>query len=222
VGTWDELKVELRRLADDESQPLRGYPNPRGDDDRAPPFQIELAAWAVDAAAELHRRFGRDVDLTVGFLHFPDRQWLDHAGRPRRARRPEDRVPLLDPDQISVSLDEVLEARTGYDFRAGLVVRNLGAEDVVVRTNGQVTAAVIDPSTDEIVGGFAGAQRLPLVVFRIVPGGTETIPLLGGTASTVPRLGYAVPPGAWAIEATLPLAGDGPRRTAPLAITVVS
>ncbi len=221
MGTWDELKVELTRLEDDASQPLRGYPNPRGDDERAPPFQIELAPWAVDVAAGLHRRFGPDVDLTVGYLHFPDRQWLDHSGQPRRAR-PEGRAPLLDPDEISVSLDDELQARSGYDFRSGLVVRNLGADDVVVRTNGQVTAAVIDPSTDEIVGGFAGAQRLPLYLFRIVPGGSETIPLLGGTASTVPRLGYAVPPGDWAIEATLPLAGDGPRRTPPLAITVVS
>ena len=221
MGTWDELKVVLTQLQRDRSRPLRGYPDPRSDDRRAPPFQIELAAWAEGIAGELHGRFGEDVDLRVGFLHFPDRQWLDHSGQPRQSH-PEGRAPLLDPDQISVSLDSELEARSGYDFRSGLVVRNLGAQDVVVRTNGQVTAAVIDPGTDEVVGGFAGAQRLPLVLMRIVPGAGATIPLLGGTASTVPRLGYAIPPGAWAIEATLELAGHGRRRTPPLAMSVVA
>jgi hypothetical protein len=42
-------------------------------------------------------------------------------------------------------------------------------------------------------GGFSGFQTLPLVVFRVAPGQTGRVPLLIGTASFTPRLGYAVP-----------------------------
>jgi hypothetical protein len=78
---------------------------------------------------------------------------------------------------------------------------------------------VVDPQTGEVVGGFAGAQRLRLVIFRVAPGQAEQIPLLIGTASGTPRLGYAIPPGEWAIQVTLTLGlhpGDSPRRRTPL------
>jgi hypothetical protein len=70
-----------------------------------------------------------------------------------------------------------------------------------------------------VVGGFAGFQALPLVIFRVAPGQTERIPLLIGTASSAPRLGYAIPPGAWGIQATLTLGPnprDAPRRRTPV------
>jgi hypothetical protein len=37
---------------------------------------------------------------------------------------------------------------------------------------------VVDPRTGEKVGGFAGAQTLPLIIFRIGPDQSERIPLL--------------------------------------------
>jgi hypothetical protein len=51
-----------------------------------------------------------------------------------------------------------------------------------------------------------GAQQLPLVIFRVPPGQTGQVPLLIGTASATPHLGYAIPPGDWGIEA---LRGSG-------------
>jgi hypothetical protein len=87
-----------------------------------------------------------------------------------------------------------------------------------------VTAAVVDPATGEVVGGFHGAQTLPLIMFRVAPGATERIPLLIGTASFTPRLGYTVPAGTWGIEATLDLGPNprGPirRRTPVLSLTI--
>jgi hypothetical protein len=39
---------------------------------------------------------------------------------------------------------------------------------------------------------------MPMIMFRVAPGTTERIPLLIGTASFQPELGYTVPPGSWA------------------------
>ena len=76
-----------------------------------------------------------------------------------------------------------------------------------------------------MVGGFSGAQTLPLITFRVVPGETERIPLLIGTASFRPALGYAVPAGQWGIQADLTF-GVGPeasvRRTPILPLTIVA
>ncbi len=73
--------------------------------------------------------------------------------------------------------------------------------------------------TGQMVGGFAGAQQQPLIIFRIPPGRTQRVPLLTGTASFTPRLGYAVPAGHWGIQATLTLEPDprgSPRRRTPV------
>jgi len=69
------------------------------------------------------------------------------------------------------------------------------------------------------VGGFAGFQNRPLIIFRVAPGQTERVPLLIGTASCTPRLGYAIPPGDWGVQATLTLGSplrDSPRRRTPV------
>lgn len=91
----------------------------------------------------------------------------------------------------------------------------------MVATNGMVTARVVDPGTGEVVGGYAGAQTMPLVRFQAEPGQSVTIPLLVGTASSVPELGYAVPPGSWAIDAVLKLE-DGTYRTPRFPLTVTA
>jgi hypothetical protein len=56
-----------------------------------------------------------------------------------------------------------------------------------------------------VVGGYASMQTLRLEVFRIPAGGSARIPMLIGTASRVPRFGYAVPPGEWGVRAVLTL-----------------
>ena len=48
---------------------------------------------------------------------------------------------------------------------------------------------------------------------------TEQTPLLIGTASSTPRLGYTIPPGHWGIQVTLTLGRpprDSPRRRTPV------
>jgi hypothetical protein len=103
-----------------------------------------------------------------------------------------------------------------------LLVSNTGSAELSVKTNGQVTARVLDPETGQMVGGFTGAQHMPAIPFKVPISGSVEIPLLVGTASFVPRLGYAVPPGDWLIDAGLGIRGHGGFRTQPLPIKVIS
>jgi len=216
VTAWDELKVVLVRLREEQPGVLRIYPTLELDPGTVPPvppFGIGLAPWAAATAEELHRQFGDDVELTLGALPYPP----GPEPHPRPVTTP---LPdLLDSREITVELDGPAVVRSGHTLRHGLLLHNLSGRDLQIATNGQVTAAVVDLQTGEVVGGFSGAQALPLVVFRMAAGATERIPLLIGTASSTPRLGYVVPAGEWGIQATLTLGPDprdSPRRRTPI------
>jgi hypothetical protein len=223
VTAWDELKVVLVRLRDEQPGVLRGHPTLELDPGRVPPvppFGIRLAPWAAATAAELRRQFGDDVELTVGALPYPP----GARPRPRPAAAP---LPgLLDSREVTVELDGPAVVRSGHTLRHSLLVRNLSGSELQIATNGQVTAAVVDPHTGEVVGGYSGAQGMPLKVFRAAPGGSTRVPLLIATASTMPRLGYMVPAGEWGIQVTLTLGTDprdSPRRRTPiLPLTVIA
>jgi hypothetical protein len=221
MAAWDELKVVLGRLHDEQPGVLTGYPTPWVDEGRAPPFQITLAPWASATAADLHQQFGDNVELTVGALPYPP------GRQPRRPRVTEPPAELLSPQQATVELDGPAAVPSGHTLRHGLLLHNHSGDDLkIATTNGQLTTAVVDPATGEVVGGFAGAQALPLVTYRVAPGETQLIPLLTGTASFTLRLGYTVPPGSWGIQATLTLGPDSRNtshwRTPVLPLTITA
>jgi hypothetical protein len=219
MAVWDELKVVLVRLRDQQPSALVQFPMPEVDEGRQPPFMIGLASWATATAAELHQQFGDDLELTVGALPYP-------SGR--RPLRPADAGPtpdLLDPHKIAAELDGPAVVSSGQTLRHGLLLRNLTGRELQIATNGQVTADVVDPHTGEAVGGYAGFQTLPLIIFRVAPGETGRVPLLIGTASCTPRLGYTIPPGGWGIQATLTLGPhprDSPRRRTPILPLIIT
>jgi hypothetical protein len=200
MTVWNELKVVLLEL--ESSGALLQHPDPQQDEGKQPPFLIALAPWATEVAEELHSRFGNDVELVVGFLRYPQRQ-------PRRqhAGAPED-IPDMDLTLMTVELDAPIVVQTGLTVRGALRVHNLSADTVVILTNGHVTAQVVDPHTEAVVGGFAGAQTLPGIRFRVAPGETVVVPVLVGTASFSPDLGYVVPAGDWAIQMVFELADE--------------
>ena len=218
MTAWDELKPVLARLREQQPGVLARYPS-LGPDlvVRTPPIKIHLTPWAADAAEELHRQFGDDVELTVGFLPYP-------PGRQGRRRRspgatPPDLPDLLDPHAVMAALDGPAVVSSGHALHHHLTLHNLTGSELQIATNGGVTAVVVDPQTGETVGGFSGMQTLPLKVFRAISGGNVRIPLLIGTASSRPRLGYTVPPGEWGIQVTLTLGPDprsSPRRRTPI------
>jgi len=222
----EELRLTLARLLEDRPGAVTSHPDLGGSDSGPPPYPIRLAPWAEAVAAELHGRFGDRVDLTVGALPYPPA--YPPGGTPRRPRPSGEPAARLDPAEAEAELDGPAVVRSGHTLRHGLLVRNHAGTVLAIATNGAVTASVVDPRTDEVVGGYAGFQTLPLVMFRVPPGGTERIPLLIGTASYTGRLGYAVPPGRWGVEVTLQLTRDAdvrdrvPRRTPVLPLTVIA
>jgi hypothetical protein len=222
MAAWEELRLTLARLLEDRPGAVTSYPGLGRDDGGTPPHPIGLAPWAETVARELHERFGEQVDLTVGVLPYP-------PGRaPRRPRPSGEPAAPLDPAEAEAGLDGPAVVRSGHTLRHRLLLGNRAGTELAIATNGQVTAVVVDPATGEVVGGYAGFQTLPLVMFRVPPGTTERIPLLIGTASFTSRLGYAVPPGSWGLQATLQLAPDSdvrdriPRRTPVLPLTVTA
>jgi hypothetical protein len=123
-------------------------------------------------------------------------------------------------------LDGPAVVRSGATLWHGLMLHNLTGQDLQVQTNGHITPAIVDPETGETVGGYSGGQLLPLIVFPVASGQTGRIPLLIGTDSYTPRLGYAIPPGAWGVQATLTLrSGPGDpagKRTPILPLSITS
>jgi hypothetical protein len=221
MATWDELRVTLIRLRDEQPADLLGFPNPRSQHGQPPPYQITLAPTAVAVAEDLHTRFGDSVQLTVGALPYPP------GRRPRWPLVTGPPAEPLNPQEATVELDGPAVVCSGHTLRHALLLHNHSGDDLKIpTTNGHLTTAVVDPATGEVVGGFAGAQALPLITYRVAPGQTEPIPLLTGTASFTPRLGYAVPPGSWGIQATLTLGNDprdSPlRRTPVLPLTITA
>ncbi|WP_410787798.1 hypothetical protein [Kribbella sp. C-35] len=83
-----------------------------------------------------------------------------------------------------------------------MVVTNRGAAEQVLISNGVLAAAVTDGS-GRVVGLFVGPQYARRVGFEIGAGQSRTVPVLIGTASLDPELGYAVPPGTWGLAVEL-------------------
>lgn len=201
MSTWEALATQLARLQADPRRPLRSFPDPSVHDRRAPPFPISLAPWAESIAADLHTEFRDEVILTVGFLRYPSRAYRDSRGRLIDPPVLES-LPVLNRGVVA-RLAAPLVVRSGFDERGDLEISNESDEAIAIHTNGVLVALVLDPRTGQVVGGYSGAQTLPLVIFSIGKRQRVTIPLLVGTSSFRSELGYAVPPGAWTARALI-------------------
>jgi hypothetical protein len=181
---------------------------------------VTLRADAVRVAAELRGRYGEAVDVTVGFLHYPECGVPPSWGAANSDRLQPTHNPL--PQWLHVVVDHDLRVRSGENLSSTIRLVNEGGQEVVAHTNGQITAPVVDPKSNEVVGGYSGAQVAPLIRFPAPPNDSVEIPLLVGTASRLPRLGYTVPPGEWAIEVAVGLGVDGTFSAPPMPLIVVA
>jgi len=215
MAIWDDLSITVARLAGQDPRPLTQWPEPDSRPDQGPPFRIGLAAWAATTAAELHQRFGADVELTVGALRYPQRTLARSPGPLGRAA-----LPLLDPAQLRVALDGPLTVPSGHQVRHGLLVTNLTSRAARIDTSGSLITDVVDPRTEAVTGGYSGFVFTMLKAFTVPAGQTTRIPLLVATDSFLPDLGYAIPAGDWGVQATLDPALGQAGRTPILPITI--
>lgn len=191
---WRELRLDLRRLEGADPSVLVTWPGP-GAAGNPKPYGIRLAAHAVDVAAELHARYGRTIEIRVGALPYPpDRE--DHDDP-----RPPAHIDVAESSDVRIELDGPLVVRSGVDASHTLLVTNL--TDVPIEIIGSVRPEVVDPVTGVVVGGstrpiVASLRHVTVAAHQTVP-----VEVVVGTESFDPALGYAVPPGQWAIRAIL-------------------
>lgn len=208
---WDHLRVDLRQLREESPGALTMFPDPDSER-RERPIRIDLAAWATDIAATVKAKYGSLVDLRVGAMTFPDRQLV--ANEYSRQLHGASAVPAgLDAEVLSP-----LSVRTGWFARGEVLVTNRAAHEQVLWTNGRLSSAVTDRS-GSVVGMYVGPQTAARVGFEIEPDQSRPVPVLIGTASVVPDLGYAVPPGQWALVIALQT-DAGHMRSTPLELTI--
>jgi hypothetical protein len=210
------LHLALVRLLTEHPGALQNYPMLAIDEDRQPPFHVGLAPWAAEIAGELDRDFGDDLDLTVGFLRYPSRSFDPHT---ETALKSVPQIGLL--ASLDVSFDDPVVVRSGYSTHSSVRIHNHRDQQIVLKTNGTLTARIVDPGSGDVVGGFSGLQHLPGVPFSVRPHFSTVVPLVVGTASVVPQLGYAVPVGEWALDAVLDVHGLGRYRTPRLPVAIV-
>ena len=206
------MRVDLRDLLEAAPGALMSFPDPNSERSADGRLSVELAAWASDIAASLHEKYGDQIDLQVGAMPFPNTGY-----------RPDPRLTQLhgSPAEsigLALELAAPLTVRTGRSTTAWAQVANHSTDTHVLMTNGQLQAAVIG-ADGSVVGRYAGAQRMPLVMFSVEPGERREVPVLVGTDSVVPELGYAVPPGSWSIVVEIPTAGHVVSSPLPCVIT---
>ena len=181
-------------------------------------LHVRLSADQESLAATFHEQFGNAVVLHVGnFLYPPTGDEEDEVASSHAVDRAE--LPLL-PNEFAVNLEGEILVSSGGTAGGALRFCNQSDTEIVIDTNGTLTARVLDPKTGEGVGGFSGAQTMPLVQFAAPPGGTVTIPVLVGTTSSVRSLGYAIPPGRYTIDVLIQIEGKAKFRTSPLPIEI--
>ena len=208
---WQSLRVDLRRLLEESPGALVVGPNPDSER-REPPIHIQLAAWATDIGATLNTKYGSLLYLRVGAMTFPARRlWVSED-------LPQLRGAPAEPAGLDVEALSPLSVRTGRYAHDDVLVTNRTAHEHVLITNGSLTSAVAD-SSGSIVGLYVGPHTAARVEFAIEPHQSRPVPVLIGTASMVPDLGYAVPPGRWGLVIALHTP-SGNMLSAPLDITI--
>ncbi|MFI5714063.1 hypothetical protein [Kribbella sp. NPDC051620] len=211
MAGWESLRVDLRRLYAESPDALVGWPDPESERSEQR-IHVELAAWATGIAATLHAKYGEFVELRVGAMTFPAGElWMG-------ARQYDLRGVPAESAGLEVESPSPLAVRTGRYATRDVLVTNRSAYRQVLSTNGELSSAVTD-SSGKVVGRYVGPHSLALIGFEVEPDQTRSVPVLIGTASVVPDLAYAVPPGQWELVIELQV-GSSLLLSAPLDLTV--
>jgi hypothetical protein len=161
---------------------------------------VALRADQGHVASELASRYGSAVELRVGYFAFPD---------PRRSHQRPPAGPALEEQafeglEMSVEVNQkVLE--TGDDGHGRLVLRNTSPERIGPLNSGQPLVGSLLNSSLETVGGYSGAVAGTGLTIDLAPGGSASIPVIFGTASTREDLGYVAPPGRYWLKVQMGL-----------------
>lgn len=144
-------------------------------------------------AADLHRRFGDALDITVGSKPFPPDRITDFRTVP---------LPVSDAD-LPLAVDirfEPAAVVAGEDLRGTATLTNEGRDRLRF-----ITGGVRHPGDDKLAGVFRGPQSAAALAADLDHGQSRDVPVLMGTASCLPDRSYAVPAGTYEVVADLSL-----------------
>ena len=212
MADWERLRVDLLRYLEEAPGAVVSGPSPHTERRYERRFRIDLAAWAVEIASDLYGKYGDLVDLRVGALSFPAKELFVNEHALQLRGEPAEAAGLV------VESLQPLTIRSGHHAIQDVLVTNQAAHRQVLLTAGDLPSAVVD-TAGRAVGRYVGAHTLPRIEFPIEPHQSRPVPVLIGTASLVPALGYAVPPGRWALRISLHT-DAGFYLSAPLELTV--
>jgi len=155
---------------------------------------VDFRADQTTLAAELVEDYGDTVAIRVGNFPYPMPPDLDPA-----ACHGTEIVGPTDMNGLRATL--VLDAgsvRAGQDINGTVTVTNSGNETVSIEFGGTIVGFAVLEGTGTIVGGYVGATNLALALrSTLPPGESAEIPVVIGTASCDPALGYALPAGGY-------------------------
>jgi ApbE superfamily uncharacterized protein (UPF0280 family) len=133
------------------------------------------------------------VELQVGAMTFPAGQlWVGEYWR----HWPE-AAGVFDVEPVAP-----LSVQSGGFAHRDVMVTNRTTQPEVLVSGRDLMSAVTDGS-GRVVGLYVGPRNAMRVGFPIEPQQSTRVPVLIGTASVVPELGYAVPPGKWGLVVLL-------------------
>jgi hypothetical protein len=162
-------------------------------------LELALRPDGKATADALTATYGPDIlhIVSIGFLGYPD---INVVARPCLTM-------LASKIDISglraiLTLDSPT-VRSGQDFHGSVVIRNDGSQPAELNSGAPATAVVYRAGTNELVGGYAAGGGEVGFGGTIAPGASLTDEMVSGTASCVPALGYALPPGHYDVRAVV-------------------
>lgn len=152
---------------------------------------IHLDGRAEALAAKLHERFGATLEIKLGALPYPLRE--DHEVRERRP-------PAVTADNPGIDVELRLTTpavASGHDARGSLLMSNVTGRPFSFSTGVSLVGVLVDPVRDVVVGTSTALWPLVALGHRLPPHETRSMPVVIGTTSCDPSLGYVLPPGVY-------------------------
>ena len=185
-------------------------------------IDVTLRADGESIAKQIHDTYGDLVTITVGMQPYP----VGRAPAPDCSTLP-GLIVSGPPFRATLRLENA-SVRSGQDFTGTATVTNTGDAAAEFESGEPMTAVIYRPGTDQVVGSFVGGIGGVGLGKTLAPGETIDVEVVGGTASCLRRLGYALPPGKYDVRAAIdqyerPAGGNTITRyllTAPATLTV--
>jgi hypothetical protein len=180
-------------------------------------LELRLRATAEPLAAELHRRYGDALTITVGAFGYP---WSDDdpslCPPPPPTTSTSITTPAATPPPagpagalaVVLHLDQPA-VRSGDEARGTVVVTNTGDTRVDLETGRPLIGSVHDADTMRRMGTYVGAVAGTGLRLALDPGASAEVDVVVGTTSCDRTAGYRLPPGAYLVRTELPLTTQG-------------